>query len=208
MTLKMMKWASVALVTLAVQGISRSDDTQIGRLTIYVSSTLGSPLPAGRLSISADSRKVLSISGMLAERTVTLPFGEYQVTFETEFLKPVRRSVTVDSLETFLVLATNMADTVLDVESKPVGISLKIQPNTSCRPGGFLWARLVGVFSDYISERKIEPFGFALFEPLEVGQYVVIVVDGKTVRAIKPVDTSGPVTVVNLELPPCPTVRK
>lgn len=200
-------FAALPALALAQGAGSQSSDARTGVLTVHITSTSGTALPGGRLSVYPKRGQPVSWTGVRGERTVQLPYGDYTVGFEAEFLKPVKRQVTIDRPETFLVLATNMADTVLDLRHEPVAVSLSVQPPAACTPGDYLWAKLTGVFADYASERKIGPFGYAVFEPLEVGTYVVTVVEGRTVRAIKPVATWGEITVVDIQLPACRSAR-
>lgn len=200
-------FAVLPALALAQGAASQSSDARTGVLTVHINVNQRDSLPGGRLSVYLKQGEPVSWTDVRGERTVHLPYGDYTVAFEAEFLKPVKRQVTIDKPETFLVLATNMADAVLDLRHEPVAVSLSVQPPAACTPGAYLWAKLTGVFADYASERKIGPFGYAVFEPLEVGTYVVTVVDGRTVRAIKPVATWGEITVVDIQLPACQSVR-
>jgi hypothetical protein len=102
-----------------------------------------------------------------------------------------------------MVLGSGMARIVLDAPNDPVSVSLRVQNPATCTRGGFLWAKLTGLFSDYSAERKISTHGFALFEPVEVATYIVMVIDGEQVRALQPVKTWGQVTNVDISLTPC-----
>jgi hypothetical protein len=174
-----------------------------GTLTAHILSLSGGPLPAGRLSVEDKTGKLLYAARVQGDTTLSLPFGDYVVTFESEFIKQVRRIVKVDKKDTFVVIATDMDDIVLDIPHDPVGVTIAVRPPPPCQPGNYLWARLVSVFSGWSMERKITPEGYALFEPVESGVYVVIVVEGKTVRSTQPILTNGPLTSVKVNLDKC-----
>jgi hypothetical protein len=137
------------------------------------------------------------------EAVVDLAYGDYTVSFTSKFLADAHRKVTVDRQDCFVVLATDMDEVVLDVPHEPVSVSVRVQPPDSCAPAGLLWTKLVGVYSTYLGERRVAPGGFALFEPVQPGSYVVMVVDGQKVRAMQTVKTFGSVTVVNIPLGHC-----
>jgi hypothetical protein len=172
-------------------------------LTVRIVSRFGGAMPGGRLSIRSRNGVFAYEAGVKSEISVSLPYGEYLVSFRGDFLAPVERGVTVDRPECFTVLATDMDRVVLDVKHDSVSISVRVQPATSCAGGGLLWAKLAGVFSDDSSERRIGSAGFALFDPVEAGTYVLVIVDGPEVRAAQVVVTSGPTTVANVALAPC-----
>ena len=174
-----------------------------GKLTIQLVSTYGRKLSGGNLSIHSETGTLVFSTAIQSQTIVKVPYGGYVVTFKSEFLKSVSRRVQVDRPDVFVVLATNMAEIVLDGRNEPVSVSIRAVPPSSCIPGGFLWAKLIGVYSDYATERPLGSAGYALFEPLEVGTYIIIVIDGREIRALQPVETRGPITVVNLALSAC-----
>ena len=94
-----------------------------------------------------------------------------------------------------------MEHVVLDMPN--VSVSIRVASAKSCVDSGMLWAKLSGVFSDYAAERQISPAGFVLFEPVEPGTYLVMIVDGQHVRAVQPLKTMGKISVINIALPPC-----
>jgi hypothetical protein len=170
---------------------------------VYVTSTAGGPIPAGALSVRSKSGQTVYSEPIKQYGAIRLPYGEYTVTFQTQFIKAVSRKVVIATREAFLVLGTNMEDYVLDMPNDPVSVSIRARPSDSCASGQVLWAKLAGVFSDYVAEQKIGPGGYALFEPVEVGTYVVLVVDGTKVRATEILSTKGPITTVDVPLSPC-----
>jgi hypothetical protein len=199
------------LMTCSSSLIGQPGDRAGGRLatvTIHLTTTSGDKQLGGELSVySRDGARVYSTT-TASEVSISLPYGEYAVTFTSEFLRPVRRPVKVDRPDCFVVLATSMGPEVLDIPIKAVSVSLKVTPSESCTPGGSMWAKLVGVYADYATEQRISSRGYALFEPLEMGTYLAVIVDGKQVRATQPIVTWGPITVVNLSLPACENQAK
>src|SRR5579884_1552963 len=181
----------------------QSEPAQTGKLTIHMTSFLGGKLPKGQLSIYSNKRELIYSATVEDEAATRLPYGDYTVEFKSGFLQPVSRKIAIHRPDCFVVLATDMEHVVLDMPNDPVSVSIKVTSAKSCVAGGLLWAKLAGVFSDYAAERPISSGGFALFEPVEPGAYVVIIVDGQHVRVVQAVTTKGKVTVINLALPAC-----
>jgi hypothetical protein len=192
------------LLTLIVAGsYGQTVEEKKGTLIVNLMDNLGERLPAGRLSIVSSQGSTAYSSEVARSASVPLPYGRYTVSFETGFFQPVRREVVIDQPECFIILAAHMDRIVLDTPHDPVKVSLRVIPSASCSSDGFLWAKLVGVFSEYAAERRFLSAGFALFEPVEVGTYLVMVLDGRNVRATKVFKTDRRVTVVELPLSPC-----
>jgi hypothetical protein len=198
---------SIAQAILLAVGISvangQPEVTKYGSLVVHITSLSGDPLPAGKLSIHSKAGTLLYSAGAKDQTSTRLPYGNYVVSFDSEFLRPVRREVKIDRPDCFLVLATDMDSIVLDISHDPVSVSVRIRPPDSCTLGGVLWVKLVGVFSDLVTERRIGPGGFALFEPVDPGAYVAIIVDGQRIRAVQSLSTWGPVTTVEIPLKVC-----
>ncbi len=172
-------------------------------LFIRIVSLTGSSLPPGKLSVRTSNGTIAYEAEVKGGARMRLPPGDYVVAFESRFLKTVQRAIKMDMKDTFVVLATDMDDVVLDVPNPPVSITIAVRPPAPCTPSDYMWLRLVATFSGYSTERKITASGFALFEPVDVGSYVAIVIDGKEVRAVQPLVTKGPLTSVDIPLPPC-----
>ncbi|HUA20647.1 MAG TPA: hypothetical protein VMB25_17990, partial [Bryobacteraceae bacterium] len=169
-------------------------------LTIRLTSPLGGTLPSGNLTISRQGRSVLATTAK-DEYVAHLPYGRYTIRFTAKFLRPVQREVEVNRPEQFLILAADPEDFVLDLPMKPVGLSIRV----TGRPcsGRRLWAKLVGVYTDYSSERLMSPLGFALFDSITPGAYILAIIDGDRVRATQSVATRGPLTTVGVSLVDC-----
>jgi hypothetical protein len=175
-----------------------------GQLIVRIVSPFGGKMPKGRLLVkSTKTSQINLVQDIEDETTINLPYGEYNVSFETKFVRNVQRNVTLDKARYFLVLAADLDETILDVKEEPVSISFRIHPNSSCGAGEQLWAKLLGAFTDQALENKVESGGYALFEPLEVGTYVAMVIDGEQIRGLQTVRTRGPVTIVDMSLTPC-----
>jgi hypothetical protein len=107
----------------------------------------------------------------------------------------------IDKPESFIELASAF---VPEGGNPPASISIKVDPATSCTADGSLWAKLVGVYSlDEMERRIVVPGGYALFEPVAAGSYVLIVVDGLRVRAALPIETTRPLVTATVKLSTC-----
>ncbi|HEY3743972.1 MAG TPA: hypothetical protein VGL53_29210, partial [Bryobacteraceae bacterium] len=66
-----------------------------------------------------------------------------------------------------------------------------------------LWARLFSAFGDGAVERPIGGGGYALFEDVSLGTYVLVVYDGEQVRALRTVEAKDMRGKVRVELTSC-----
>ena len=143
---KTIQHAGALLILVALTTGLHGQSTNESLLTILITSPTGSPISGARISIHAEDGSLV-YSGH--ETKLRLRYGKYVMNVTGEFLKSVSRRVEIDRPEAFIVLAPDMAESVLDLKNEPVSISLRIHPSDTCTPAGFLWAKLVGVFSDY-----------------------------------------------------------
>jgi hypothetical protein len=190
----------VLIVMSAAVSVCGQSENQQGVLTINLTDTRGLQVSRGSLSIKSSQGKVVYATAAEGQAIVHLPYGRYSVEFKNEWSPPARRDVVIDKPECFLELASTF---VPEGGNKPGSISIKVDPATSCTADGSLWTKLVGVYSQDVLERRIGPGGYALFEPVEGGSYVVIVVDGSKVRAALPVATTRQITTATIALSGC-----
>lgn len=190
---------SVVLVSLAGRTAGQAE-TETGTLTVNLSDTQGKGIPGGRLIITSSQGRTVYSENVIGSLTVRLPYGHYSVKFNSDWYTVVTGDVAIDKPQCFLELASTF---VPEGGNTPKSVSIKVSPTASCTGDGVLWAKLVGVYSPKVMERSVGNGGYALFEPLEEGVYVVIIVDGANVRATLPLATKGLVTVVNIKLSPC-----
>jgi hypothetical protein len=135
--------------------------------------------------------------------TLSVPYGKYTVTFEGGTVRPRTREMVVDRSEVLLVLGTRVSDVVGHfADSVPTGISIRVNPSRKCSQGP-IWAKVIGVFSDYSAERTVNSYGYALFEPVEPGQYMVLVMEGPQVRAKQLVTVVGKTLTAEVQLDEC-----
>lgn len=173
-----------------------------GILNVKLTNFGGVQLPTGRLSIRSNKGEVLYSESVSGSARVELPYGEYTVSFEAEFIQKAERRVSVDHRDGFLVLASEMTSVVLDVPSSPVAITVRASSPDACKAGDMMWAKLIGVFRDYTVERPLKS-GMTLFDPIAPGDYVLLILDGERVRSMKVIRTSGPLTSSNPVLDDC-----
>jgi hypothetical protein len=83
--------------------------------------------------------------------------------------------------------------------SKPVTIRAKVQPATACGEGKSLWAKFVGAYSDYSETKKIGSDGVVVFQDIDDGIYVLMILDNDRPRATQTVGNSPVPEVIQLQ---------
>ena len=194
----------LALVTVAMGAnlAAQADQPKISVVTFEFVDTIGQPL-SGRFVLDSPNGR-LHDRKVTGELTLSLPYGKYLALYQDNFFSPVSREVIVDQPEALFVLSEPLSNFVSDTSSpEPFAISVRVQPVKPCATGTSLWAKLVGVYSTYSAERKIGPGGFALFDQIDDGSYVLMILDGTRTRAIQLVKTDRKVTTVSITLRDC-----
>lgn len=191
-------WALTASAALSQPGHSQS------ALTVLVVNGFGE-LETGYITVRSADAIILEHRPVDGHPfTVSVPYGKYTVTFEHAILKPRSRQLVVDQPEVLLVLTTRVSDAVGEFATTgPAGISIRIKPTVACSEGP-LWVKVVGVFSDFDGTRSINSYGYALFEPVEPGQYMVMILDGRQVRATQFVKVIGKTGTADIQMQNCP----
>jgi hypothetical protein len=163
----------------------------------------GKPLEL-TLEIDSQDGRQLYREKVRSQAIVPLPYGSYLVKYEGDGFASATRRLTVDRLDQLVVFTEFLEDYRIIVEPPPPGgITMKVHPMKSCTPNGTLWAKLVAVYSDYSQERKLSSYGFALFEPVNHGTYVLMIVDRDRVRATRVVSTIANLTSLDIALEDC-----
>ena len=192
---------SLAGIVLFMPAYAQTERERQGVLTILLSDYLGSRLVGKVVIIGTDGSKVYDQTVDSVSR-VQLPYGTYTVSLDHDVMVPVNRTVTIDRNEVFLILPTRLGSNDAGLND-PTTVSIRVRPNKSCSGNEILWAKLVGVFSDYSAVNAISANGFALFDRVFYGQYLLIIVDGDQVRATKLIDPKGKLTNIDVELTGC-----
>jgi hypothetical protein len=194
-------WVSAAII--AVPARCQEAKSDEGTLTVDITDTFGSRVPPGMLSVRSAGGEIVSSAEVQSQAVVRLAYGRYTIEFRSNWYQPARRDVVINSAESFAELGAVFV--APEENYAPGSISVKVDPANSCsaKGGASLRAKLVGVYTQYTEERHISPRGFALFEPVDRGTYLVIVVEGSKVRAARPVVAKGQVTVATVSIPPC-----
>ncbi len=173
-------------------------------VTIEVVGSHGGPQLGGSIEIFSEGVKVYSEQHTY-EATAHLPFGKYTVVFKDIYylFEPASREVTVDRPECFFVLMEPSENLNTDFSSSKLSaVRVQVQAAKTCAAGP-LWAKMVGVYSQYSEERKIGPDGSALFDEVNSGLYLVMIVEADQPRALKEVEILGGVTKVDVTLRTC-----
>lgn len=192
----------IGLVAFNARMLAQGEQPNYGSLTVLLSDYWGHPV-TGRISI-VDTHGVSIYDEMVNSRlTIRLTYGRYVVGLMDEFFVPIRREVTIDRDQAFLVLPARLAEINDAQPDQFTDVSIRVQPASACSANTKLWAKMIGVFSDYSATSIISPYGFALFESIYYGRYVLLVLDGEEVRATRFVDPKGKITTVNVELSAC-----
>jgi hypothetical protein len=190
----------LSVLSATVSAPAQTTGPEEGTLRINLTDTSGLKVSSGSLSIKSGEGKVV-YSATADGPVVQLPYGRYSVEFENPWSPRVSRDVVIDKPESFIELASTF---VPEGGNTPVSISIKVDPAGSCTGEGSLWAKLVGVYSlDEMERRVVVPGGYALFEPVAAGSYVLIVVDGSKVRATLPIETTRPLVTAAVRLSAC-----
>jgi hypothetical protein len=195
-----------SVLGLSVLGATTTAFTQTaepekGTLTVNLTDTRGLKVSPGNLSIKSTQGKVVYSATADGQVIVHLAYGRYSVEFENAWSPRVSRDVVIDKPDSFVELASTF---VPEGGNLPASISIKVDPATSCTADGSLWAKLVGVYSrDEMERRIVVPGGYALFEPVAGGSYVLIVVDGPKVRATLPIETTRQLASATIRLSGC-----
>jgi len=198
---------SIAIVVFA--GISadvsgQTGPARYGDVTFELVFSQGGVQVSGLLDIYSSEGSNVYEEKVMGETTVHLPYGIYKARLSGSVFTPIVRDVTVDSKDTLVILAEPLRNFAFDAPATgPVEIRVQIRPVKSCSPAGVLWAKIVGVYSDYAAERRIAPDGLAVFDSIDDGAYVVMIAAASRLRAVESASTKMKVTNVEIALKDC-----
>jgi hypothetical protein len=195
---------AVAILAMSASLAGQSEPPKVSVVTFeFVASIGGEPL-SGRFVLDSSNGRIHD-GKVTGELTLSLPYGKYLALYQDNFFAPISREVIVDRPEALFVLSEPLKNfTGIDTPpSDPFAISVRVQPAKPCAPGTSLWVELVGVYSTYSAERKIGPNGFALFDAIDDGSYVLMILDGTQTRATQLVKTDRKVTTVSITPQDC-----
>jgi hypothetical protein len=219
------KLALLAGIAVSALVHGQTDVPNFGDVTFEFVGPDGGPPGVGTLEIySVDGGKIIE-QHVEAEATFRLSYGKHLVNFIAQSSVGERRYVTVDEPKSFVVIPWRVENFVTDYSfPTPHELQIAVKPATSCAPGGSLWAKLVGVYSDYarvgkfeshdlvtldnldffgVKGRKMESEALVTFDSLDYSQYLIMIVDADHLRATQAVTPLGKVTRVNITLPAC-----
>lgn len=180
-----------------------SGDLLEGHLSVRLSDPNGFDLPAGVFTVRTESGDVVYHASAHRAVELDLPYGRYEIAFDSDFTIPASRAVVIDQRTRFVTLAAAFDVHNLHLTDDQVAISVRVGAAKTCTGGSRIWVKLAGLFTTYMAEQQMSAGGYALFERVPVGTYIVVVVDGQSARAFKSVRTSGPVTTITMPLSPC-----
>ena len=178
--------------------------SQEGVINLQIKTNFGEAVSPGRITIrSSDGKISLAPADTVQLAATKLPFGAYTVLFESSGWQRAERRISLDRPELLVTIAVIPDSSIIDIENSPVALALHVQPVASCHSQSFLWAKLVALFGDSVSEIKLSVNGFGLFEPIQPGKYEVLIIDNGDVRASLPVVANRPVNQVTIKPAPC-----
>jgi hypothetical protein len=189
-------------VAMSANLAAQAEQPKTSVVTFEFVASIGQPL-SGRFVLDSSNGR-LHDGKVTGELTLSLPYGKYLALYEGNGFSAVSREVIIDQPEALFVLTEPLRNFVSDTSSPhPSAISVRVRPVKPCAPGTSLWAKLVGVYSTYSAERKIGPNGFALFDEIDDGPYVLMIVDETQTRAIQLVKADRKVTTVSITPQDC-----
>jgi len=189
------------MTALGAQLIGEPSENKLSDLTINIVTLAGRSTYRGTLTIRNEKGMAVYADEAKDKLEIRVPYGSYTVTFKLH-LKQTVRQININEPRVFVLLGVPDEDVIFGHPTTPTSITVAIRPSTSCTSNGELWAKLVAVFSGYSVEKKVDG-PYALFESVEHGTYLVIILDGEKIRTVQPVATLGKLTSVKLELSSC-----
>lgn len=203
MTCRRLSFAA-AILAMSASLPGQSEPPKGSVVTFEFVNTFGNEPLSGRFVLDSSNGRIHD-GKVTGELTLSLPYGKYLALYEGNFFSPVSREVIVDQPEALFVLSEPLKN-FAGIDAPPLDpffISVRVQPVKPCAPGTSLWAKLVGVYSTYSAERKIGPNGFALFDAIDDGPYVLMIVDGTQTRAIQLVEADRKVKTISITPQDC-----
>jgi len=184
----------------------QTDAGGTAEVTVLLRDYYGHSLPRGKITVRTSVGALVYSEEAQDAIRVRLPYGHYKLFFEGMLYEPASREFTVREPEQLVVLAAHPERFILDAPNEPISITVKVYPVGGCSISGAIWLRLVGTFSDYAAERFVKPsgeIGVALFESVQAGSYVLMIVEGEKVRAVQAIDAKKMLTDVDIHLAGC-----
>ena len=140
----------------------------------------------GRLIVDSDNGRSYDAT-VTREITIRLPYGDHRVSFIPDGFRETNRLIAVDQPEHFYVIPLSVGDAIPLIDNagptKPILLRAQIAPLKTCNGGEFLWAKLIGVYTDYSEIQRIRPDGSVTFQGESPDLYMLLILDGSEVRA-------------------------
>jgi hypothetical protein len=213
----------VLLIGIAASGwlYAQPAPPQYGDVTFELVGNGGGP-GGGTLEIcSVDGGKIYERQ-VDREAAFHLEYGKHLVQYTAPSSAGVLRYITVDQPKSFVVIPWRLENFIYDgPPAEPWTLQISVKSVNSCATGGSLWAKLVGVYSDYSAvrviehepvtrdrldnlDRVIESNGVVTFDSLDHGFYLLMILDAEHIRATRTItDSLGKPARVNITLPDC-----
>ena len=179
----------LALCATPLLGLQGVETSPVARLEIRVLSNAGEPLSEARVTLSGGGPNpqfaaVSGINGNLKFEHV--PFGKWDLNVSLPGFQTHKERIAVyQSLLTFrLGLALGYPH---DSERPEVSGSILA---VKSRDVSAMWVRLVSLYGGSLIENSVDSYGNFRLMGMEVGSYILLVIDGNKVVATKSVDVT------------------
>lgn len=202
MSMRISVFALASVVLLAQKPSHLDVQPQTSAVTLLLMTGFGEPTDGDIIftPISGGPPQRFKVQSVLSAQ---IQYGRYVVTVENRFLRPQKRDVVVDRPRMVLPFATRLSDLNMDYGGDAsVSLSLRVTVPKTCGKQT-LWARVIGMYSDYTNTVVFSEGGFALSDPMEVGEYLVLFYENTALRATKIVKCIGKLTVAEITFSDC-----
>src|SRR5580658_5128615 len=128
-----------------VASFLQASEAPKGALELHLTTSFGGPVSPGQVTIrTLDGSSVVARIPSEKLGPQNLPYGSYEITFESPGWQTKRRTVKIDQERVFVTLAIE-PDPLIPMPTKGyVSLSVRVQPPRSCSVDGLISAKLVG----------------------------------------------------------------
>lgn len=178
-------------------------ETPSAQLNVHLVTMQGEPTGVAHLKIRDSAHRQVHDGTIASYVSLSLPVGEYEAELYGEFISTSRRSLYLPAEGALLVIGVNFLGLEQGGAEHRSSLTIHVLKPSSCVSGGRLWTRIVGAFDQQSAERLITPSGYALFDQLSSGLYILAVFDDGRVRGLTTLSVKGTHKMHDISLEPC-----